>query len=164
LTGALSIRRGNAQCGVQLLRWCLEELYAGRHHILTPVLASALAEGLMVLGNIKDAVATIDYALARVAENGGSSETPEILRIKGRILASAPQPDPSEVKDWLLRSLESARQQSALGWEPRTATTDGCPIKNAERKRMTCLPGSTAGLPKDSARPISRKRGACWTI
>jgi predicted ATPase/DNA-binding winged helix-turn-helix (wHTH) protein len=134
LMGKLSIRRGNAQCGVQLLRWCLEELYAGRHHILTPVLASALAEGLMVLGNIKDAVATIDYALARVAENGGSSETPEILRIKGRILASAPRSDPSEVNDWLLRSLESARQQSALGWELRTATTLARLLSDQERR------------------------------
>jgi predicted ATPase/DNA-binding winged helix-turn-helix (wHTH) protein len=134
LTGALSIRRGNAQCGVQLLRWCLEELYAGRHHILTPVLASALAEGLMVLGNIKDAVATIDNALARIVENGGSSETPEILRIKGRILASAPRSDPSEVKDSLLRSLESARQQSALGWELRTATTLAGLLSDQERR------------------------------
>jgi len=33
------------------------------------------------------------------------------------------QQRPSEAKDWLLRSLESARQQSALGWELRTATT-----------------------------------------
>ena len=82
-----------------------------------------MAEGLAVLGNIKDAVATIDHALVRIAENGGSSETPEIQRIKGRILASAPRSDPSEAKDWLLRSLESARQQSALGWELRTATT-----------------------------------------
>ena len=48
---------------------------------------------------------------------------PEIQRIKGRILASAPRSDPSEAEDWLLRSLESARQQSALGWELRTATT-----------------------------------------
>jgi predicted ATPase len=134
LTGSLFIRRGNAQCGVQLLRWCLEELYAGRHHILTPVLASALAEGLMVLGNIKDAVATIDYALARVAENGGSSETPEILRIKGRILASAPRSDPLQVKDWLLRSLESAHQQSALGRELRTATTLARLLSDQERR------------------------------
>ena len=52
-----------------------------------------------------------------------SREPPEILRIKGRILASAPRSHPSEAEDWLLRSLESARQQSALGWELRTATT-----------------------------------------
>ena len=48
---------------------------------------------------------------------------PEILRIKGHLLASAPRSDFSEAKDWLLRSLELARQQSALGWELRTATT-----------------------------------------
>jgi predicted ATPase len=48
---------------------------------------------------------------------------PEILRVKGWILASVSRSYPSEARDWLLRSLESARQQSALGWELRTATT-----------------------------------------
>jgi predicted ATPase len=48
---------------------------------------------------------------------------PKTPRIKGHPLASAPRSDPSEAKAWLLRSLESARQQSALGWELRTATT-----------------------------------------
>jgi predicted ATPase len=123
LTGALSIKHGDAQGGVRMFGDCLGELRAEHYHILTPAFASAMAEGLAVLGNIKDAVATIDYALARIAKNGGSSEMPEILRIKGRILASAPRSDPSEAEDWLLRSLESARQQSALGWELRTATT-----------------------------------------
>jgi len=123
LMGDLLIKRGDVQGGVRLLGECLDELRAERFHVLTPVFASAMAEGLAVQGHIKDAVGTIDYELARVVENGGSSEMPEILRIKGQILASAPRSDPSEAKDWLLRSLESARQQSALGWELRTATT-----------------------------------------
>jgi predicted ATPase len=58
-----------------------------------------------------------------IAKNGGSSDMPEILRIKGRLLLSAPRSDPSDAEDWLLRSLESAHQQSAQGWELRTATT-----------------------------------------
>ena len=123
LTGALSIKHGDAQGGVRMLGDCLGELRAEHYHLLTPVFASVMAEGLAVLGNIKDAVTAIDHALVRIAESGGSSEMPEIQRIKGRILASAPRSDPSEAEDWLLRSLESARQQSALGWELRTATT-----------------------------------------
>jgi len=123
LTGDLSIKRGDAQGGVRLLGECLDELRAECHYVLTPNFSSAMAEGLLVLGRVEDALAAIDHALARVVENGGSSDMPEILRIKGRILASAPRSDPSEAEDWLLRSLESARQQSALGWELRTATT-----------------------------------------
>jgi predicted ATPase len=119
----LSIKDGDAQGGARLLGECLGELRAERYHALTPAFAGAMAEGLAVLGNIKDAIAAIDHALVRITENGGSSEMPEILRIKGRILASAPRSHPSEAEDWLLRSLESARQQSALGWQLRTATT-----------------------------------------
>jgi hypothetical protein len=123
LSGDLSIKRGDAQNGVRLLGQCLDELRAERHQVLTPVLASAMAEGLAVMGQIENAFAAIDHALAMVVENGGSSDMPEILRIKGRLLLSAPRPDPSDAEDWLLRSLESAHQQSALGWELRTATT-----------------------------------------
>ena len=123
LTGDLSIKRGEAQNGVRLLGKCLDELRAERHQVLTPVLTSAMAEGLAVMGQIENAFAAIDHALAMIAKNGGSSDMPEILRIKGRLLLSAPRPDPSDAEDWLLRSLESARQQSALGRELRTATT-----------------------------------------
>jgi tetratricopeptide (TPR) repeat protein len=121
--GDLLIKRGDVQRGIRLLGDCLDEVRAARYYFLMPIFASAMAEGMAVLGQVKEALAAIDDALARIAENGGSSEMPEILRIKGRILASAPRSDPSEAKDWLLRSLESARQQSALGWELRTATT-----------------------------------------
>jgi predicted ATPase len=123
LTGDLSIRRDDAKNGVRLLGQCLDELRAERHQVLTPVLASVMAEGFAMMGQIEDALAAIDHAVAKVAENGGSSDIPEILRIKGRVLASAPRSNPSEAEHWLLRSLESARQQSALGWELRTATT-----------------------------------------
>jgi len=123
LTGKLLIKRGDAERGIRLLDDCLDKVRATRYYILTPIFASAMAEGLAALGQVKEALAAIDHALTSVAESGGSNRTPEILRIKGHLLASAPRSDFSEAKDWLLRSLELARQQSALGWELRTATT-----------------------------------------
>jgi predicted ATPase len=41
----------------------------------------------------------------------------------GEVLASAPGANLSEAEDWLSRSLELARRQSALAWELRTATS-----------------------------------------
>jgi predicted ATPase len=122
-TGKLLIKRGDAQGGIRLLGDCLDEVRDTRYYILTPIFASTMAEGLAALGQVKEALAAIDHALASVAESGGSNRMPEILRIKGHLLGSAPRSDSSEAKDWLLRSLELARQQSALGWELRTATT-----------------------------------------
>jgi predicted ATPase len=53
--------------------------------------------------------------------NGNSFYFPEILRIKGDILAAMPQSDGLEAEAWLLRSLNQARSQADLSWELRTA-------------------------------------------
>lgn len=47
---------------------------------------------------------------------------PEVLRIRAEVLLAAPDSDMAEVQDCLTRSLQLARDQSALGWELRTAT------------------------------------------
>jgi predicted ATPase len=46
---------------------------------------------------------------------------PEIMRIKGELLAS--RQHSSEAESWFSRSLDLAREQSALAWELRTATS-----------------------------------------
>ena len=50
-----------------------------------------------------------------------SINLPDLLRIKGTILMSAPQADLPRADELFLRSLEMARQQYALAWELRTA-------------------------------------------
>jgi predicted ATPase/DNA-binding winged helix-turn-helix (wHTH) protein len=123
LKGELSIKRGPAEAGVQLLRGCLETLHASRHEILTTVFASDLAEGLAMMGQFDEALATIDGAIAQVGGTGESFDMPEMLRIKGHILGSSARFDFLNAENCLLQSLERARKQSALAWELRTATT-----------------------------------------
>ena len=123
MKGCLFIKQGRAREGVHLIGDCLDTLRVERHHILTPVFKSALAEGLAVLGWPDDALVKIERALTWVIENGESCDLPEILRIKGHLLASASQPDSSGAEACLLRSLEAARRQSALSWQLRTAIT-----------------------------------------
>jgi hypothetical protein len=123
MKGCLFIKQGRAREGVHLIGDCLDTLRVERHHILTPVFKSALAEGLAVLGWPDDALVKIERALTCVVQNGESCDLPEILRIKGHLLASAPQPDPLGAEVCLLRSLEAARRQSALSWQLRTANT-----------------------------------------
>ena len=50
---------------------------------------------------------------------GESFDTPEVLRIKGEVLADLARFAESE--DTLLQSLDLARRQAAVGWELRTA-------------------------------------------
>jgi predicted ATPase len=115
--GELSLKRGDVDAGIRLLRTCLETLHAD------PVFTGDLAEGLAMAGQFDEAMAVIDEAIAHSERTGESFHTAEILRIKGELLASAPGANLSEAEDWLSRSLQLAHRQSALAWELRTTTS-----------------------------------------
>jgi hypothetical protein len=82
---------------------------------------TALAAGLAALGQYEAALTAIDGAITLVTQNGNSFDFPEMLRIKGNILAAMPQSDGLEAEAWLLHSLNQARSQADLSWELRTA-------------------------------------------
>jgi predicted ATPase len=82
-----------------------------------------LADGLAMMGQFDEALATINGAIAQVGGTGESFDMPEMLRIKGHILGSSARFDPPDAENCLLQSLGRARKQSALAWELRTATT-----------------------------------------
>jgi tetratricopeptide (TPR) repeat protein len=112
--GELLLRRGDVEAGIRLLRSCLETVPTDR------IFIGNLAEGLAIAGQIDEAMAAIDEAIAQGEREGESFHTPEIFRIKGELLASAPEANLIEAEGWLSRSLELARKQSALAWELRT--------------------------------------------
>jgi predicted ATPase len=47
---------------------------------------------------------------------------PELLRVKGSLLLSTPQPRVGDAELFFIRSLELSRHQGARAWELRTAT------------------------------------------
>jgi predicted ATPase/DNA-binding winged helix-turn-helix (wHTH) protein len=121
MRGMLAINRGEAEAGVELLRGAVETLHAGRYELHSPVFLGALAEGLGMMGECNEALATIDEAIARVGLNGQLFSLPEFMRIKGEILISAAQPEFSEAESLFRRALDLAGQQLALSWELRAA-------------------------------------------
>jgi predicted ATPase len=120
--GELLVKRGDVEAGIVLLRRSLGALRAHRYGLQT-AFSSALAEGLSMTGRGDEALDTIDEAIALVEYNEDLFGMPELLRIKADILASAQAPDPVRAEGLLIQSLEMARQQSALAWEVRTATS-----------------------------------------
>jgi predicted ATPase/DNA-binding winged helix-turn-helix (wHTH) protein len=120
--GELLVRRGDVEAGIVLLRRSLGALRAHRYGLQT-AFSSALAEGLSMTGRGDEALNTIDEAIALVAHNEDLFGMPELLRIKADILVSAQPADPVRAEGLLIQSLEMARQQSALAWELRTATS-----------------------------------------
>jgi predicted ATPase len=121
--GELSVRRGEAEAGIPLLRDALETLHAHRYELLTTAFNSALAEGLAIVGRSDQALAKIDETIALVERNGDLFTMPELQRIKGAILTTSPDPDFSLAEGYFLKSLELAKRQAALAWRLRTATS-----------------------------------------
>jgi predicted ATPase len=117
LKGELSLRQGDTEAGLRLLNACLEALGGVQHQTMTPVFTSDLAICLARTGRPDEADAAIDKAIAC----GPHFYLPETMRIKGELLAS--RQHSSEAEYWFSRSLDLAREQSALAWELRTATS-----------------------------------------
>jgi predicted ATPase/DNA-binding winged helix-turn-helix (wHTH) protein len=117
LKGELSLRQGDTEAGLRLLNACLEALGGVQHQTMTPVFTSDLAICLARTGRPDEADAAIDKAMAC----GPHFYLPETMRIKGELLAS--RQHSSEAEYWFSRSLDLAREQAALAWELRTATS-----------------------------------------
>jgi predicted ATPase/DNA-binding winged helix-turn-helix (wHTH) protein len=118
----LAIRRGDAKNGVESLRESLEKIHSVRYELITTEFDISLAEGLGAIGRLAEAIKVINETLHRVETNGDAAYIPELLRVKGRLLLSKPQPDPGEAESSLMQSLELSRRQGARAWELRTAT------------------------------------------
>ena len=66
-------------------------------------------------------MALINEAVLRVQANGDHVYMPELLRVKGNVLGSMPEPNIEEAEACFTQSLELSRQQGARAWELRTA-------------------------------------------
>jgi predicted ATPase/DNA-binding winged helix-turn-helix (wHTH) protein len=119
--GQLALARGDAAGGVELLRGAREELRAARYELVTTAFGISLVQGLAAVGRGAEGLALMDETIRLVETNGDVSYMPELLRVKGGILLSMPQPDLGGAQDCLGRSLEWSRRQAAPAWELRTA-------------------------------------------
>lgn len=120
LAGAVAIRRGDAEGGVEALQDCLEALHQARYEVLTTALEIALAEGLAATGRAAGGLSLVEATIRRVEARRDTVYLPELLRVKGRLLLAMPQA--TEAEACFRQSLDEARRQAAPGWELRTAT------------------------------------------
>jgi non-specific serine/threonine protein kinase len=121
--GSLAAARGDRTTGIELLRSGLAGMQEAAYHHFYPVFLAELAEALGDNGRIDDGIAEIETALQRTRELEYRWFTPEMLRIKGKLVAARAGGDPSVVEDLFFQSLHQAQQQQALYWELRTATS-----------------------------------------
>jgi predicted ATPase/DNA-binding winged helix-turn-helix (wHTH) protein len=117
----LAIRRGDAKDGVESLKGCLEKLHSMPYELLTTAFNISLVQGLAALGRFAEGIARIDETIRLVEANGDLSYMPELLRVKGCLLASTPRPSVDDAEMHFMQSLELSRRQGARAWELRTA-------------------------------------------
>ena len=119
--GELTIRRGNAQGGVDFLQGCLEELRATHYGLMISAFHISLAEGLAAAGRFAESMRMVDDGIDLVETNGDMINMPELLRVRGTVLFSMPEPRVDEAEASLIHSLELSRKQGARASELRTA-------------------------------------------
>ncbi|WP_454652769.1 hypothetical protein [Bradyrhizobium liaoningense] len=90
--GELAIRRGDAAHGVETIRACLRELHEAGYELLTTTFNIALDQGLLALGQFEQSARLVDDAIRLVERSGDHLYMPELLRMKGKVLLSLPQP------------------------------------------------------------------------
>jgi predicted ATPase/DNA-binding winged helix-turn-helix (wHTH) protein len=116
----VAIRHGDAGGGVVSLQSSLQKLRAAPYELLATALTIALVQGLAATDRSAEGISLIDETIRQVEENGDLCYMPELLRLKGCLLLSMPQPSVDDVEMWFMRSLESSRRQGARAWELRT--------------------------------------------
>ncbi|MBY0610976.1 MAG: helix-turn-helix transcriptional regulator [Beijerinckiaceae bacterium] len=120
LRGESLVLRGEWIAGVELLRNTRAILNQERHHTLATVCGRALAEGLARMGEVNEALATIDSVIHLARTRNGAFDLPDLLRARALVLiASGAKPD--LVEACLREAIECASEQSAPGWELRAA-------------------------------------------
>jgi predicted ATPase/DNA-binding winged helix-turn-helix (wHTH) protein len=123
LSGELLVKTGRPKEGCSRLRIADSTLKAARNAANDTAFAGALAEGLAATGSLDEALVTVQAAIELAYRRGGTWDLPELLRLKGALLASRSSTDPRAVDDMLSSAIDLARRQGAFGWELRAATT-----------------------------------------
>lgn len=118
LGAMLNCRMGASDADLAALSRSLGRLVQERHLILVPIIRTTLADALLASGRIEEARAVIDAA---VRDLGPQVDGPEILRVKGAVMAALGFAEEGEV--FLQRSIGMAREQAALAWELRATLT-----------------------------------------
>ncbi len=121
-SGTLFIRKEAVPVGVTLLRTSLDQPPEASFQPRFTWFLGQLAIGLARLGELPDAVQTVDEALARSERNEDRWCLAELLRIKGDLLGHDGS-DVAAADDCYRQSLACARVQGALSWELRTAVS-----------------------------------------
>jgi predicted ATPase len=123
LQGWAEAKKGETTTGIARIRDGLAAAEATSTRLHTPLDLSLLAEGLALAGEIEEALATLDDALAKAVVSGASGWDAEIHRLRGELTARLPHSDPAKAEELFRTALAIAHEQGTRGYELRAATS-----------------------------------------
>jgi len=118
--GELLIRQGEPAAGVALLRQAIGVLQRSGFVLFRCMFHCALAQGLAAMDRIEEGLALLDNTLRHCEQTGEAWCSPELLRIRGRLLLL--RGDATGADASYRQALLMARDQGAWSWALRTAT------------------------------------------
>ena len=116
------LARGETAPGLVMLKGSVEKMHRHRFGPVTDC-STQLAGAMAMTGKSDEALDIIDRAIARAEHHRFMLEMPDVLRVKGEVLAYRKQPDFAQAEYSLRSSLDLARHQGALGYELRTGVS-----------------------------------------
>jgi predicted ATPase/DNA-binding winged helix-turn-helix (wHTH) protein len=164
LRGEVLVQHGKFDEGIALLEQSLDRLRADRHQILDAAFVSDLAQALALAGQPDRASETIALAIETVGDNT-SFHVPEMLRIKGDILAGQIVPDLKQAESYCKgRWNWPGSNQPCPGNSERLPRS--CAYGGAwacSNRPMICFGRFTTVSPRASKPLTSRRPGCCST-
>ena len=133
IRGSLAVRRGDPAAGIEPLRRGLAELRETSYLLFYPFFLPELAWGLHGTGHADAALAETDGALRVAAEMGYHWFVPELLRVKGELLAQRGSDTGPAVEELFRRSMNLAHEQQALYWELSSAVSAAAWLRDRHR-------------------------------
>jgi predicted ATPase len=117
----------------------MEKIHEVRYELLTTEFNISLVQGLAAIGRLAEATTLINETIRRVETSGDLVYMPELLRVKGGLLLSMPQPNAGEAEACFIQSLEWSRRQGARAWELRTAINLAALLADQGRRESGAL-------------------------
>jgi hypothetical protein len=132
--GLVMAKRGDIAAGVRAVRGGLEQAGDARFLPRFLLLLGELALCLGDAGEVETGLAIVEETRARCEARDERWYLAELLRIKGELLMRQGPPSAAAASEDLFRqALDAARQQGALSWELRAATSLARLRKNQQR-------------------------------
>lgn len=123
LEGKLLLHQGLVEPAIQLLRKGLTQLPSSKINVVRLDALQTLSQALLESGSGFESLVVINEAIGLAKKNGGVFSLADLLRAKAEIMMSLPHLDQATIDDLLSRSMNCAKEQSALFWELRVALT-----------------------------------------